>query len=930
MSLHQVTLSFNGGEVTPYLAHLNTFSKHASSAGRMENFLPMPFGGFRKRPGTVHLGYVTRGDGLDNPTSEAAPEADFKALNGYPRLETFNFSATEQYLMVFTRKRLNIYKPDGVLVKSFPDLPEDVTPDEKARLEGLAEFSDPFLLQFAQVNDIVFIADPGKPPRRLCRMVGDWELIDVPFTQPPLLDENDDESMKIITTFGDNSADPWAANTNYAIGQAVTHGGKRWVANYAHKSKTLTDTLYGPPGTGTYPWPVPHTWLYVLIYRQVNRPLWTMVRAEPKDTSSVVGQTVNLESTFELFEENMIGSVMRISKERSLKSFEVSLDAAPSGQTKGPSEVLVVQGGWNFTTFGTWCGTFYLEVSRDHGKTWKDVRSFSADGDRNINATGEEPDRVLMRIRSEHSGSNEHQHDPRGVLSATDAHISGIVRIETVAEDKLSATATCLTPVEKTGTDGTQFWSLGAFSKAQGYPAAIGVHERRLVFGGTKSKPLSLWMSATDDLLNFRTGTEDDDGIHLTLASAQQDPIRWIASQRRLYIGTAGGEWVFGSENSDNPVSPTNLAAREHTSYGSAQLPALRINDGIFFVERQGRRLREFAYVIDRESYGAADLTRLAEHLTEGGITQLAWQANREPFLWAVTAKGMLLSFAYHRGEEIAAWARHNTADGKIRSVAVLRNETGDDDVFLLVERFAEKNTYKYGAVPPDPGIPKKDKTATYLAIEKLSSSQQAIQEAGDLGAVHHVDGGLSIRVPEKNALGVPVPPITSVTLPRHLIGKQLTVVADGVYDTDYKPGEDPPVGAPPGTPPVMKTTVTLDRPARDVHVGARVVSTLTTLPQDIDVENGPTHSRLKRAHEMKLNVFNSFGGSYTYDGKTLHIDYTNTADSLDAAPLMRNGWISHTLEPAHVEDLTFSIVHDEPYPFLVRASILSWSLHEP
>ena len=67
-----------------------------------------------------------------------------------------------------------------------------------------------------------------------------------------------------------------------------------------------------------------------------------------------------------------------------------------------------------------------------------------------------------------------------------------------------------------------------------------------------------------------------------------------------------------------------------------------------------------------------------------------------------------------------------------------------------------------------------------------------------------------------------------------------------------------------------------------------------------------------------------------TADGKTIPVEHSNTADDLDAAPVMRNGWISHTLEPGHVEDLTFSIVHDEPYPFLVRASILSWSLHEP
>lgn len=916
MSLHQVTLSFNGGEVTPYLAHLNTFSKHASSAARMENFLPMPFGGFRKRPGTVHVGYVTRGDGKTNPTNPVAP---IPPLEGFPRLETFNFSATEQFLLVFTKKRLSIYKPDGTLVRYFPDTGRTLAAGETADDPEVATFSDPFSLQLAQVNDIVFIADPGKPPRRLSRTVSSWELIDIPFTQAPLLDENDNEALRIKTFFGDGLTPDWVAGANYTAGVVVKYDEKRWKANYTHTSASSQ-----VPGSTNHLTYVPFKLGKVLIYQGIARPLWSRAPDVPEeDTSSVTGQEITLDSNFELFEEGHIGSVMRIAKERALDFYEVSLDAAPSGPDKF-SKTIVIQGGWNFITFGTWTGTFYLQVSRDHGKTWKDIRSFSSDGDRNVNATGEEPDRVLMRIRSKYRSTGTSQaHDPRGELSSADSHISGLVRIKTVASNKKSATAVCLTPVEKIGTadvagpplvegePGTHFWNMGAFSKVQGYPAAIGVHERRLVFGGTAAKPLSLWMSATDDLLNFRTGTKDDDGIHVTLASSQQDPIRWIASQRRLYIGTAGGEWVFGSENSDNPVSPTNLAAREHTSYGSAAaLPALRINDGIFFVERQGRRLREFAYLIDRESYGAADLTRLAEHLTESGITQLAWQANREPFLWAVTARGTLLSFAYHRGEEIAAWARHTTLDGKIRSVAVLRNETGDDDVFLLVERLAEKKTYVFGDDPPDPGIPHADETATYLSLEKLASGQQALQEEGDLDAIHHVDGGLVVKAPAGGPL------ITSVELPEHLAGKSITVIADGVYSKNYVPK--------------TKGLLELETPARQVHVGMAITSTLTTLPQDIDVENGPTHSRLKRAHEMKLNVFNSFGGSYTYDGKTHHIDYTNTADHLDAAPLMRNGWISHTLEPAHIEDLTFSIVHDVPYPFLVRASILSWSLHEP
>ena len=58
--MHQNLLSFNSGELSPYLAHRVDFSKHAAGSSRMENFLPMPYGSFQKRPGTRRMGVALR------------------------------------------------------------------------------------------------------------------------------------------------------------------------------------------------------------------------------------------------------------------------------------------------------------------------------------------------------------------------------------------------------------------------------------------------------------------------------------------------------------------------------------------------------------------------------------------------------------------------------------------------------------------------------------------------------------------------------------------------------------------------------------------------------------------------------------------------------------------------------------------------------
>ncbi|RYD30189.1 MAG: hypothetical protein EOP87_17050 [Verrucomicrobiaceae bacterium] len=378
-------------------------------------------------------------------------------------------------------------------------------------------------------------------------------------------------------------------------------------------------------------------------------------------------------------------------------------------------------------------------------------------------------------------------------------------------------------------------------------------------------------------------------------------------------------------------------------------MPALNIHDSLYFVERQGIRLREFTYSLERDSFEAPDLTRLAEHMTVDGISQMAFQQAREPVLWLVTGReGNLLSFSYNRAENLAAWARHTTGHGRFRSVAVVRNNSDDDDVFLVVER----RTVPLSVAPEAGGQPGPDGTFLYHTLEKLSRSQQAVMERGDVSRMHHTDGGAEnligalddagfwktedpLRHPPVPAEGETYsgPTVTPratrepdgtlrVVVNRWLVGRTLNLLVNGISrsGTAYRLGSgDVVVDLP--SPPAAEIT--------QVSYGLPVESVMTTLPLDVAADNGSTHARMKRAHELKLNVLNSFGGSYTYDGTTEVMHHTTATDAMDAAPPLRSGWICHTLPPAHLQDLTFSLRHDEPYAFLLRASVLSWSLHE-
>ena len=208
-------------------------------------------------------------------------------------------------------------------------------------------------------------------------------------------------------------------------------------------------------------------------------------------------------------------------------------------------------------------------------------------------------------------------------------------------------------------TNAVEAWKLGAWSTTTGFPACVSFFEQRLVFAATTNNPQTLYFSKSGDYENFTSGTNADDAMIYTIASNQVNVIEALKATRTLIVMTTGGEYSVSSGSSQDAITPTNINIRKQSNYGSAGVDALSIGNATIFLQRAKRKIRELAYNFDSDGYQAPDMTILAEHITESGITQMDYQ--QEPFsiVWCVRTDGVLAGLTYNRLEQVTAWHRH-------------------------------------------------------------------------------------------------------------------------------------------------------------------------------------------------------------------------------------------------------------------------------
>jgi len=223
-----------------------------------------------------------------------------------------------------------------------------------------------------------------------------------------------------------------------------------------------------------------------------------------------------------------------------------------------------------------------------------------------------------------------------------------------------SATVVTWTVSKDTGgTSAQTSWALGAWSNTTSFPQTVSFYEQRLVFAGSTDYPQTIWASQSGEYENFDVDDASaSDAFIYTIAANRVNLIRWLSPARDLVVGTAGGEFRVGRPTGE-PLKPDNVTITQQTTYGGHTTEPIQIGNAVMFVQRQKKKVREFAYRFEDDAYVAPDMTLLAEHITGDGIVDVAYAQEPESVYWAVRSDGVLLGMTYQRDEDVIAWHRH-------------------------------------------------------------------------------------------------------------------------------------------------------------------------------------------------------------------------------------------------------------------------------
>ena len=967
--------SFNAGEVSPFIDARTSLEKYRSACRTLENFQILPYGGVIRRPGTEFRGTTK------NPAATS---------NGEVRLIGFNFSTTTRFIIEMGVGYMrfwsgatgapvtvatpgawatgNIYSVGNyvtsggttyycVVAHTSGTFATDLTAGRWVA-QTILEVPSPYTatqlreVQFAQINDIMYFAHAAHAPRKLSRLAdNNWTFDALVFDYPPLQETNTTETVVNIYP----NPDTWVAGTSYILGDYVRP--PAWTASTAYAVGDIvlsSNIAYRCATAHTSPATFAATnWT---AQNQANQSFYYYAMSAHRAGSNFgVDQAAGKWSQFPiplnemgkysvsagsgLFPSSTIGSQVE------LKWQKPNFYAEQVITGNYVSTTLAVEGGWDFSTSGTWTATLqllrvpadvfsagrivatairntntvtvyhpfhgwqngnficvgdglaannyathgavityidqhsysypitgntqtgYLDIYPENLTKMEIVKEYAVAADRNIIASGTESERCGLKIRILDWASVSGTIVQKARLETDTKVTGGIATI--VGSGQIN--------VDKWLGEGprnqrnTKYWAFGSFSSTRGYPRSVAMHEQRLCFGGTSSQPNTIWCSQIDNFENFKTGVTASDAVQFTLAASEGNRINWMYSQSQLLIGTSGDEWTIGSADSSASLSATNVQASRQSSYGSKYMRAALVNDVLLFVQRNGRKVRELVYELNKDGWVAPDLTLLAEHITSGEIVEVAYQQQPDAVLWCVRGDGTLIAMTYERDQKVVGWHRHVIADNAdVESVATIYGNGTEDEVWMVVKRTVSGQDYR--------------------TIERFPLLWRKHIDDQTTNSWRYLDGWSKI---DAGAAGR-----TQAGLDR-FSGKTVTVVQEG---------QDP------VTRTVASGAITVPA-ATAGYLGLPYTSTITPMKLDMDLEDGSSQGRKKRIHKIIARLYKSRGGEIR----------TNNGEWYALADTLSTGDQKMILAGAFGFDADVTLRQTAPYPMAVIALQPVW-----
>src|SRR3990167_763373 len=457
----------------------------------------------------------------------------------------------------------------------------------------------------------------------------------------------------------------------------------------------------------------------------------------------------------------------------------------------------------------------------------------------------------------------------------------------------------------------TTEWRLGAWSSETGWPGVGTFHQQRLVVARTNGQPQTKWYSQTADFENyqpdsasssglFNATVEDDDAMSYTISAGDVDAIEWMTAGTRLQIGTRSGEWEATSEGS--VITPTDINVLRHTKIGSARIQPARVGHVTLFAQRSKRDVEELAFSFEVDGLVANPMTRLAKHITVGGIKEFGYQQQPHSLVWIPRNDGQLLCLTYRRDEDGVSWSRHIMGGGYSSSVApghpvvesvttipgsTASGQTQDsidrDEVWLVVKRTINGSTKRY--------------------IEFMEGDWE---DGDDQEDAYYSDSLLTYSGSS----------VSSITGYSHLAAQTAKIFANGAIQSDKTVSSS--------------GVITLDEASTTVQAGLGYTHIMKTFKFDYGSVFGTAIGQTKRIREVTYVLDNCLtleAGASSSD--LVHKDYREVADAMDNAPDMFTGEDRLAVGRGWGTDPRIYVESDDPAPFTLLAVIPTITVNE-
>ncbi|PTR05685.1 MULTISPECIES: hypothetical protein [unclassified Novosphingobium] len=236
------------------------------------------------------------------------------------------------------------------------------------------------------------------------------------------------------------------------------------------------------------------------------------------------------------------------------------------------------------------------------------------------------------------------------------------------------------------------------FAAAGDYPSTVTLFEQRSMWARTSNVPHGVWGSRSGQLENMDRSRPAiaSDALSFAIMAGRVNSVNHLVTTTSLLALTSDSVFHIDGDGSGGVLDATSPpATRRQIGRGSSRLPALVVDNVVFYQPSVGQSVRTIGYDFTIDGLKSNDVSIFSPHFFEG-MSIVSWCYAQEPrsVIWAARDDGKLLCFTWEQEQNVWGWTLCET-DGNVVSVCCI-SEDGEDRVYLMVDRQVQGVTRRF------------------------------------------------------------------------------------------------------------------------------------------------------------------------------------------------------------------------------------------